>query len=75
MKFYSFVLGWRKNQSDLKHIYSMLEVYPGGLPGHSTPTVVNVDEKPVFGASSPTSGRSRPSATVPSHFVRLENLI
>ena len=53
----------------------MLEVYSGGLPGHSTPTVMNVDDKQELGASSSTSGRAGPSATVPSHFVRLENLI
>ena len=73
--FICFLKGWRKNQCGLQSTYSNLEVYTGGLPGHTTPTVV-IEENEEMNNRTSTSGRSGPSiAIVPSAFVKLDELL
>lgn len=67
------ISGWRNEQLDLLSMYSELELYSGGLPGHTTPTVLSTTE--IDDMKDNVCGRAGQSIQIPSQFVSLKNLI
>lgn len=64
-------IGWRNEDLDLISLYSQLEMYSGGMPGHATPTVLSCDEI----ADCDESGRSGIAIGLTDKFVNLRSII
>ena len=52
-------------------LYSQLELYSGGMPGHTTPTVLSCDETIDY----KETGRSGAAINLTAQFMNLTNLV